>query len=150
MNRSMIVNILPPLALMLFGAAIAVRGSAYGVGSLTAMGSGYLAVAFGVLLVLLALLQLLSQWHESKVAAGSENAFPWLALLLAAGSVLVWALLVERIGFIPAAVVQLALACLAAPISDWRHTAIGIVLFSLASYALFVWVLGLPVPAFGG
>jgi len=150
MNASRIFDVLPPLALIAFGSAIAFRGSDYGVGSLTQMGPGFMAVLLGLLLVVLAAAQLFGQRHASGVNEATSPNLPWIPLALGAGSVVVWALLIERVGFIPAAIVQLILACLAAREGDWRYTSIGIVLFSLASYALFVWLLGLPVPAFGG
>lgn len=140
-------SLLPPLFLALIGLAIASGGYRYGFGSLSNVGSGTVPVLLGVLLTLLALAQLWGQRKQLNAVLPAD--FPVVPLVFAAVSLLLWAELVERVGFFPAAAAQLVLASLAAKQDSWRAIVVGIVLTSMASYALFVWLLGMPVPAFG-
>ncbi|HWK55010.1 MAG TPA: tripartite tricarboxylate transporter TctB family protein [Hyphomicrobiales bacterium] len=140
-------SLLPPLFLALLGLAIALGGHRYGFGSLSNVGSGTVPVLLGILLMVLALAQLWGQRRQVSEVLPAD--FPWVPLLFSAGSLLLWAELVERVGFFPAAAAQLVLASCAVRQESWRGILVGIVLTSLATYVLFVWLLGMPVPAFG-
>ena len=151
MTLKSFLSLAPSVLLAAVGVAVALIGRRYGTGTLTAMGPGFLPVMLGVLLATIAGAQLLLQWRarEAETPPGSLLA-AGAPLALSAGSILLWALLVETLGFIPAALGQLALASLAARHENWRQMAFIIVAMSVATYLLFVRVLGMPVPAFGG
>lgn len=146
MNRKVVPQILPLLVLALTGLAVAAIGSAYRIGSLTAMGPGFLPLVLGLCLALLSLCLLPGELKSPAIPAG----LLLRPLLCVSAGMLAWIALVETAGFIPAGLVQLLLTSLALPQQNWRVLLIGAVLLTLAAYGVFVTGLGLPVPAFGG
>lgn len=136
---------LPAWLLAISGLGVAWAGSNYRTGSLTAMGPGFMPMALGVSLFLLALGLI---WTERKNKV-------WLApvpvrpVLCIAVGMLAWALIVDRAGFFPAAAAQLLFSSAALPQDSWRRVAIGAALMSVAAWILFVVLLRLPLAAFG-
>lgn len=142
-GSSVLAGHLPALSLAAVGLVAVLIGRHYPLGSLTAMGPGFLPVLLGVLLLVLAALLL---WRE----VAQHPALPPLRpLLCVTAGMLGWALLADRFGFFPAALVQLGLSALALPQAERRVDLLVAVLLSVVAYLLFVRVLGLPLPAFG-
>ena len=141
--RVLLFTCLPSLLLAALGVLLMTMGSGYQVGSLTAMGPGFMPVLLGVLLLVLAALLL---W---RVEVLPQVPPPLRPLVCVAGGMLAWALLAERFGFFAAALVQILLTSLALPQADRHKEVIVAVLLSVGAYLLFVRVLGLPLPAFG-
>lgn len=139
-----IFSLLPPFALLCVGLGSAWVGSGYEVGTLTAMGPGFLPVAFGLCLAFLAVLLL---WLERP--ADSDMKLPLRPIICVSLGIVAWVLLAERAGFFAAGVAQVALSSLALPGQKGLTIAIIAVVLNIAAFALFVLVLGLPLPAFG-
>lgn len=139
-----LLSLLPPFALLCIGLGSAWVGSSYEVGTLTTMGPGFLPLVLGLCLALLAAILL---WLEKP----AELVVPLsLRPLLCVGAgVLTWILLAERLGFVPAGLAQIALSSLAMPRQNWLVVVALAAGLTGAAYALFVLVLGLPLPAFG-
>ena len=154
--RLRLLVLLPSLCLLLLGLLVAWIGKGYGLGRLAAMGAGFLPVVLGLLLGLLALGVLLGTWRQQASPPQAASAkvepqpLPWRTLACVLAGILVWTLLVERIGFIPATVAQILISALALPGLRWRRVVPGSIVISLLTWLLFVGLLGLPVPAFGG
>ena len=146
MLRIKILQFLPAILLALTGLGVAALGSSYQIGSLTAMGPGFMPVALGVCLVLLALALLAG---ELRTAPESELGFPLRPVLWVGTGILAWALLIDVIGFFPASIVQLLFSSFALPQRGWRSIVMLALGMTLASYIVFVTLLGVPVPAFG-
>lgn len=134
---------LPPLVLAALGVLLMAMGSGYQVGSLTAMGPGFMPVLLGAVLLGLAALLL---WQGGALPKLPP---PLRPLVCVAGGMLAWVLLAERLGFFAAALAQILLTSLALPQADRYREVIVAVLLSVGAYLLFVRVLGLPLPAFG-
>lgn len=139
-----LLGLLPALLLLAIGLGSAWIGSAYRVGTLTAMGPGFMPMALGLCLALLALLLL---WQEKAVVQALP--LPWRPVLCVSTGILAWVLLADRVGFFPSALAQLLLSALALPQQNWRVVLTVALVLSCAAYALFVMLLGLPLPAFG-
>ena len=139
-------SLFPALLLALLGLAVAFIGRGYEVGSLTAMGPGFMPVALGVLLFVIALALGTAALRENN----EQPQLPWRPLLCAGGSIVLWALIADMTGFFPAAMAQLLLANLALPHHNWRLLILKCVLLAIGAWLLFVILLGLPLPAFGG
>jgi len=137
---------MPAAVLALTGIGVAVQGSSYQIGTLTAMGPGFLPVALGVCLILLALVL---GSAELRVAPEKELAFPLRPVLWVGGGILAWVLLIDVLGFFPASIVQLLFSSLALQQQGWRSIAMLVIGMTLVSYIVFVTLLGVPVPAFG-
>jgi hypothetical protein len=140
-------NTLPAMLLLLFGAAVVAGGMQLESGSLTRMGPGFMPMLLGALLVFLATALLLQQWFS--VLQAMPKLLPARPLLCAGASLLLWALLAERSGFIPASITQLLLAYAAMPRENWFAVLGNAVGVSLLAFVLFVLLLGLPLRAVG-
>jgi hypothetical protein len=139
-----IAGLLPALVLLCIGLGSAWIGSSYKVGSLTAMGPGFMPVALGMCLAAFAVLLL---WQEKPAVLSLVS--PLRPVLCVSAGILAWVLLADRVGFFPAGLAQLLLSSCALPQQNWRTVVIVAVILSLAAYGLFVMLLGLPLPAFG-
>jgi hypothetical protein len=146
MNRNAVLNLLPPLVLAVLGLAVALVGSGYDTGTLTAMGPGFMPVALGIMLVLIAIALGAGALRETV----QLPRLPLRPFSCAAASLVLWALLADSAGFFPAALGQLLLANLALPHHDWRLLVYKSIGLSVVAYLLFVTVLGLPLSAIGG
>lgn len=139
-----ILSLLAPFALLCIGLGSAWVGSGYDVGTLTAMGPGFLPVALGLCLAFLAAMLL---WLETP--AHLESKLLLRPVFCVGLGLLAWVFLAERAGFIAAGLAQVALSSLALPGQKWLTVGIIAVVLNIAAYVLFVLVLGLPLPAFG-
>jgi hypothetical protein len=139
-----ILSLLPPFALLCLGLGSAWVGSGYDIGTLTAMGPGFLPVALGLCLAFLAALLL---WLEKP--ADVELKVPLRPVVCVSVGIIAWVFLAERAGFFAAGVAQVALSSLALPGQKWLTVGVIAVVLNIAAYGLFVLVLGLPLPAFG-
>ncbi|HHX82945.1 MAG TPA: hypothetical protein GX696_08205 [Pseudomonadaceae bacterium] len=155
--------LIPAILLAMLALGVIFGGLYYDTGTLQRMGPGFMPVMLGALLLLLALLEggatrLASRAERtarhpgarSEAQSGSLPALRARPLICASLSLLLWALVVERVGFIPAAVLQLLLAYGAVRQPDWRAVLLHSGLASAAAFALFVLLLGLPLQALGG
>lgn len=143
MNEKLL-SLLPPFVLLCVGLGSAWVGSSYDVGTLTAMGPGFLPVALGLCLALLASLLL---WLEKP--ADVVLPLPLRPIACVSAGIIAWVLLADTAGFFAAGLAQVLLSSLALPGQKWVTVAIIAVVLNVAAYALFVVVLGLPLPAFG-
>ncbi len=141
MNEKL-TSLLPPFALLCTGLGTAWVGSSYSVGTLTAMGPGFLPVALGACLSLLAILLL---WLEKP--ADVVLALPLRPVLCVSAGIVAWVLLAERFGFFPAGLAQVLLSSLALPQQKWLTVGLVAIALNIGAYLLFVFVLGLPLAA---
>lgn len=142
-NSAKFQRLLPALLLALSGAGVLIGGSNYQIGSLTQMGSGFMPALLGTLLLLLSLPVLLL---EFRITADATR-LPLRPLLCAGGSIVLWALLVDSTGFVPACMAQLLLAFAAMPQTSWKHVLLSCALITALAYGVFIILLGIPLPA---
>lgn len=151
-----LLTLLPAVLLAGLSIGVIIGGLEFDAGTLTRMGPGFMPVLLGVLLLALALALGVGEWrarlranaetHEVPAGAGRIHLRP---ILCASLSMVLWALTVERLGFIPAALLQLLLARAALPETDWKRAGLGTAVVSALAFVLFVMLLGLPLPAVG-
>ncbi|HEY0961393.1 MAG TPA: tripartite tricarboxylate transporter TctB family protein [Pseudomonadales bacterium] len=142
MNEKLL-SLLPPFALLCIGLGSAWVGSGYDIGTLTAMGPGFLPVVLGLCLAFLAALLL---WLEKPA---DVSPLPLRPIACVSAGIVAWVVLADTAGFFPAGLAQVLLSSLALPGQKWVTVAIIAVVLNAAAYALFVMMLGLPLPAFG-
>jgi hypothetical protein len=132
------------LAAALFGL---IAGSDYSVGRAGQMGPGYFPIILSSLLLMFGVVTLVRAFI---VPGESVSKFALKPALLIVGSVVVFALLVERAGF---AIAMLASVLMSASASrEFRFeglATLGLITFITAAALLFVEALGVPMPLVG-
>ncbi|WP_029057674.1 tripartite tricarboxylate transporter TctB family protein [Stappia stellulata] len=118
----------------------------YPVGSVTRMGPGFVPITLGVLLVACAAIAAI-QNRNTPPSATRPRLKPFVLIM---GGILAWALLIDRVGFVPSTVI-LVLACASVEISStWRSSLLLAAGLCVAGYAIFIRGLGIPLSPFGG
>lgn len=128
------------------GVGLIVVGQSYGLGTSSQMGSGYFPVWIGALLIALGVPLSLSSF------AGSTRSLPRIVprpALLVAASVAVFALLIDRAGFLPSTFLSSLLASAARPSFAWAKSVILAVIVTIGSWAVFIWALQVPFRPLG-
>lgn len=130
--------------LVLLGAAVAWRGHSYGLGSLSSMGSGYFPTALGAILVALGI------GVAALADRGASPRWPgraaWRGGLLVLGAVLVFVVVGEHGGLLPATFGCVFVAALADSRNSLRDAALLAVAMSLVSVLLFHAALHVELP----
>lgn len=144
---------LPGAVVVLFGAAMAIGASSYPLGSLFRPGPGFFPLVISVALALMGLGVMAEAWTALRSAPPSDDAPPqpvaWRALACTIVSVLVFAFGVERIGYVPAALLLIGISGLAERRSDWPSLILVALFMTIFGTLVFIWGLGLPIAAFG-
>jgi hypothetical protein len=149
MNPSILNNkdVWAGLMLIAIGAAAMFFARSYPFGTALRMGPGYFPMILGGLLILFGLYTFTAGLRSGERIAGS---WPLRALVIVPLSLVLFGVLVERAGFVPAMIVLIFGSATAS--TEFRF--LEVLLFSLALTALcaavFVWGLGLPYPLIAG
>jgi hypothetical protein len=149
MNPSVLNNkdVWAGLMLIAIGAAAMFFARNYPFGTSLRMGPGYFPMLLGGLLILFGLYTFASGLRSGEPIAGSWSL---RALAIVPLSLVLFGVLVERAGFVPAMIVLIFGSATAS--SEFRF--VEVLLFSLGLTALcaavFVWGLGLPYPLIAG
>lgn len=130
--------------IILFGLVMTVKGASYPLGSISQMGPGYFPVHIGIATMALGAATLLSVLRSSVPAPE----VPWRAFFLVFAGVLLWGLLAERFGLVPASVVLLVFSSLARPPVRLLTMVLTTVIVTAGSVLLFIGGFGLPLKAF--
>ena len=149
MNPSILNNkdVWAGLMLIAIGAAAMFFARNYPFGTALRMGPGYFPMLLGGLLILFGLYTFASGLRSGEQIAGS---WPLRALVIVPLSLVLFGVLVERAGLVPAMIVLIFGSATAS--TEFRF--VEVLLFSLGLTALcaavFVWGLGLPYPLIAG
>jgi hypothetical protein len=136
-------NFLSGLLFMGFGVVALIISRSYVVGTASKMGAGYFPRALGVLLIGLgALLSVLSlrSTQEPKIV------WHWRPLAVILLSVCIFCWLMDYLGVIVTSVALVFVASTASPEFRWKEALISGVILALASTAIFVYGLAIPLP----
>lgn len=100
----------------------------------------WICLAFGVLMSI-----------RAFVTDGPPIArIPWRAVTVVTAAVVIFGLLIERFGYVPAAIAAPLVASFALEGSRWRESTIFAVLLAGGATLLFITLLGQPLRYFGG
>ena len=128
-----------------FGVGAAILGSAYGIGTASEMGAGYVPTAVGGILAILGLI--LAGRALLKPAGRPTITFPELRpLVFVTGGVVAFGLLINVAGLIVAMLAMVAIAGMADRRGSWAGLAATGLLMTAAVALIFVYVLGMNVP----
>jgi hypothetical protein len=136
---------------IVLGLAFAIGGSRYDVGSALRMGSGYVPIALGGILVVLGVLVLVMAFRggDPAIRDVERPPVPWVRIGLLVAAILFFGFTVGGLGLGPTLLVTTFLAALAAPeVKPLRAalTAVGITALCLV---VFVALLQLKLPLLG-
>ncbi len=118
-------------------------------GSLRVPQTGFFPRVLGILLVFLALGELLRALRQSEPALSTDKIAGegWIRIGATLATMLAFALVLERLGFLLATFFLMVLLLRAIEAPRWPKVFIVALITSLLSYGLFAWLLGVPLPA---
>lgn len=118
----------------------------YPLGSAADPGPGYFPLGLGMLLALLGSVVVagsLRRHHESQVTIGR---LAWRPLIVVSGAVLMFGLLLPRLGLFIALPVLVIASSLATSEFRWREVLLNAIALTALCFAIFVWGLDLTLP----
>jgi len=133
------------------GLLFTVIGLAYGtmtlltlpLGSLLEMGPGYFPLALSSILVVLGI------FGAMRGRSDAVGPIPKKPLVIIASAILVFAISVRGLGLFPTVLVTSFMLSFASAASRVRQSVVAALLMAVLTTILFVYLLGLPVPAIG-
>jgi putative tricarboxylic transport membrane protein len=135
------------LMLIAIGALAVVLARDYPLGTALRMGPGYFPTALGWLLVLFGLYLAAHGLRKGEVIEGSWSL---RALIIVPLSLVLFGVLMDRAGFIPALVVLIFGSAAASTEFRFIEVALLTAVLTVFSVAVFIWGLGLPYPLIAG
>ena len=130
---------------MVIGLFFALMVTQYPMGTAAKMGPGYFPFFLGILMFLLGILVLL-QSFSAKAAIESIPKFNWRIIAQITGSVVLYGLLLPRLGFLVAVVVLVLVSASASKEFTWKGSLINAGFLVTFTYSVFVLGLKLQFP----
>ena len=130
---------------MVIGLFFAIMATNYPMGTAAKMGPGYFPFFLGILMALLGVLVLL-QSLSAKAAIESIPKFNWRIIAQITGSVVLYGLLLPRMGFLIAVVVLVLVSASASKEFTWKGSLINAAFLVAFTYSVFVMGLKLQFP----
>ena len=130
---------------MVIGLFFAIMATNYPMGTAAKMGPGYFPFYLGILMFLLGLLVAVKAFG-AKAAIESIPKFNWRMMGQITGAVVLYGLLLPRLGFLIAVVVLVFVAASASREFTWKGTAINAAFLVTFTYSVFVVGLKLQFP----
>ena len=130
---------------MVIGLFFATMAKNYPMGTAAKMGPGYFPFYLGILMFLLGLLVAVKAFG-AKAAIESIPKFNWKIMAQITGAVVLYGLLLPRLGFLIAVVVLVFVAASASREFTWKGTAINAAFLVTFTYSVFVLGLKLQFP----
>lgn len=128
------------------GGAFAFGSTSYAFGSSARPGPGYFPFGLGVLMALLGLVILFRSLAIETESGDRIGKWAWRPLFFVAGAVVVFGWLLPRVGMVIALPILIGMSAWAGSEFRWRDVILNSVVLTTASWAAFVWGLGLSIP----
>ena len=130
---------------MVIGLFFAIMATNYPMGTAAKMGPGYFPFYLGILMFLLGVLVAVKAFG-AKAAIETIPKFNWRVIAQITGAVVLYGLLLPRLGFLIAVVVLVFVAASASREFTWKGTAINAAFLVTFTYSVFVLGLKLQFP----
>lgn len=130
---------------MVIGLFFSIVASNYSMGTAAKMGPGYFPFYLGILMFLLGLLVAVKAF-SAKAAIEAIPKFNWKIIAQITGAVVLYGLLLPRLGFLIAVVVLVFVSASASREFTWRGTALNAAFLVTFTYSVFVVGLKLQFP----
>jgi hypothetical protein len=134
------------LLFVVIGAAFAVGATTYTLGSSAKPGPGYFPLLLGLIMAVLGLMVTFKALTIETEDGDPIGPISWKPLLLVLGSVLLFGLLLPRLGMAITVPVLVLVSSLAGDEFHWKGAVITSLLLSVGSWVVFVKGLGLTMP----
>ena len=128
-----------------FGVLFIVWSTEYQFGTTQRMGPGYFPTVLGILLVVLGILVGLPS-VKADAQESHVGKIGWRGLLVVLGSVVLYAILLPRMGFVVSMAALVILSAMASKEFTWKAALLSAVFLGLFSYGVFVVGLSLQFP----
>ena len=128
------------------GLAFAWGATYYSFGSSARPGPGYFPFGLGILLALLGAIVVLGALTVETEDGDPVGKIGWRPLSIIVGSVVLFGVLLPWGGMVVALPVLVITSALAGDEFHWLEAIVNSVVLTLASYAIFIWGLGLTIP----
>ncbi|MPZ45145.1 MAG: tripartite tricarboxylate transporter TctB family protein [Betaproteobacteria bacterium] len=130
---------------ILFGAAAVYMSRDYPMGSAMRMGPGYFPTYLGILMMLFGL-----GIGAKGLLKGSDAIGPWAfrPIVVLSLGVIVFGLLIERVGFVPSLVALIVITTFAGRDIKWLELLIVTIALVAGAVAVFIYGIGLPYQLF--
>lgn len=130
---------------VVIGLFFTIIASQYQMGTAAKMGPGYFPFYLGILMTLLGLLVLVKSF-SAKAAIESIPKFNWRIIAQITGAVVLYGLLLPRLGFLVAVVVLVLVSASASKEFTWKGSLINAAFLVAFTYSVFVLGLKLQFP----
>jgi uncharacterized membrane protein len=130
---------------MVIGLFFAIVATRYNMGTAAKMGPGYFPFYLGLLMVLLGLLVLVRSMG-AKATIEAIPKFNWKIIAQITGAVVLYALLLPRMGFLVAVVVLVLVSASASKDFTWKGSLLNATFLVIFTYSVFVVGLKLQFP----
>jgi len=130
---------------MVIGLFFAIVARQYQYGTAAKMGPGYFPFWLGILMALIGLLVLIRS-YSAKAAIEAIPKFRWRIIAQVTGAVILYGLLLPKMGFLVAVVVLVFVSASASSEFTWKGTAINAAFLVTFTYSVFVVGLKLQFP----
>jgi hypothetical protein len=134
------------LLFLLVGVVFAWGATEYAFGSSAQPGPGYFPFGLGLLLAVLGSLLLFKALTLESEGGDPIGAIAWRPLLAIVGAVVMFGLLLPRLGLACTLPLLIAMSPLASREFHWRDVLLSSVVLTVGSWALFIWGLKLSIP----
>lgn len=128
------------------GIAFAWGATEYSFGSSARPGPGYFPFGLGILLAILGSLVLFKALTLESADGDPIGGFAWRPLLIILGAVLLFGVLLPRVGLLVALPLLVVLSSLASDEFTWKGALLNAVVLTVLSYGVFVMGLKLTIP----
>jgi hypothetical protein len=130
---------------MVIGLFFAIVARQYQYGTAAKMGPGYFPFWLGILMALIGLLVLIRS-YSAKAPIEAIPKFNWRIITQITGAVILYGLLLPKMGFLVAVVVLVFVSASASKEFTWKGTAINAIFLVTFTYSVFVVGLKLQFP----
>ncbi|RXZ38681.1 tripartite tricarboxylate transporter TctB family protein [Oxalobacteraceae bacterium CAVE-383] len=131
---------------LFFGLGAVIVAQNYPMGTAGRMGPAYFPTVLGGLLTLIGMVAVARAFLHDGEAVGK---FYVKEIVLILAGVLLFGYLMRGAGLVPATMVLLLMSAYASPKFRWREALLLAIALTIFAVAVFVKLLGLPMPAFG-
>jgi hypothetical protein len=128
-----------------FGVAFAWGATAYNIGTAARMGPGYFPIILGVLLAVIGAVACLQALGKEANPTERFGSIAWKPLALVLGSVVVFGLIVLKLGLV-IAIIALILIASRADITSWKQAIVLAIGMAIFCYLVFVLGIKLQFP----